>query len=133
MTTWSRSAARPVNGVPVDRLIPKDKLDAIITRTRGGGGEIVQLMGTSAYYAPAAGAIAMAEAYLGDQKRLLACAALLDGQYGYKDLYLGVPVILGAGGSEKIVDISLSADEKAAIEKSATSVRKVVEVVKAVA
>jgi len=126
-------SATTVNGVPVDRLIPKDKLDAIITRTRGGGGEIVQLMGTSAYYAPAAGAIAMAEAYLGDQKRLLACAALLDGQYGYKDLYLGVPVILGAGGIEKIVDISLSADEKAALEKSATSVRKVVEVVKAVA
>src|SRR4051812_24689964 len=126
-------SATTVNGVPVERLIPKDKLDAIITRTRGGGGEIVQLMGTSAYYAPAAGAIAMAEAYLGDQKRLLACAALLDGQYGYKDLYLGVPVILGAGGIEKIVDISLSADEKAALEKSATSVRKVVEVVKAVA
>ena len=126
-------SATTVNGVPVERLIPKDKLDAIITRTRGGGGEIVQLMGTSAYYAPAAGAIAMAEAYLHDQKRLLACAALLDGQYGYKDLYLGVPVILGAGGIEKIVDISLSADEKAALEKSATSVRKVVEVVKAVA
>jgi malate dehydrogenase len=126
-------SATTINGVPVDRLIPKDKLDAIITRTRGGGGEIVQLMGTSAYYAPAAGAIAMAEAYLHDQKRLLACAALLDGQYGYKDLYLGVPVILGAGGIEKIVDISLSADEKAALEKSATSVRKVVEVVKAVA
>jgi malate dehydrogenase len=127
------ASATTINGVPVDRLIPKDKLDAIVTRTRGGGGEIVQLMGTSAYYAPAAGAIAMAEAYLGDQKRLLACAALLDGQYGYKDLYLGVPVILGAGGIEKIVDISLSADEKAALEKSATSVRKVVEVVKGVA
>ena len=127
------ASATTINGVPVERLIPKDKLEAIVTRTRGGGGEIVQLMGTSAYYAPAAGAIAMAEAYLGDQKRLLACAALLDGQYGYKDLYLGVPVILGAGGIEKIVDISLSADEKAALEKSATSVRKVVEVVKAVA
>ncbi len=127
------ASATTINGVPVDRLIPKDKLEAIVTRTRGGGGEIVQLMGTSAYYAPAAGAIAMAEAYLGDQKRLMACAALLDGQYGYKDLYLGVPVVVGAGGIEKIVDISLSADEKAALEKSATSVRKVVEVVKAVA
>ena len=127
------ASATTINGVPVERLIPKDKLEAIVTRTRGGGGEIVQLMGTSAYYAPAAGAIAMAEAYLGDQKRLLACAALLDGQYGYKDLYLGVPVILGAGGIEKIVDISLSADEKAALEKSANSVRKVVEVVKGVA
>jgi malate dehydrogenase len=123
-------SATTINGVPVDRLIPKDKLDAIIARTRAGGGEIVSLMGTSAYYAPAAGAIAMAEAYLLDQKRLLACAALLEGQYGYRDLYLGVPVILGGGGIEKIVDISLSADEKAALEKSASSVRKVVEVVK---
>lgn len=123
-------SATTINGVPVDRLIPKDKLDAIIARTRAGGGEIVSLMGTSAFYAPAAGAIAMAEAYLLDQKRLLACAALLEGQYGYRDLYLGVPVILGGGGIEKIVDISLSADEKAALEKSASSVRKVVEVVK---
>jgi malate dehydrogenase len=127
------ASATTINGVPVDRLIAKDKLDAIVARTRGGGGEIVSLMGTSAYYAPAAGAIAMAEAYLLDQKRLMACAALLDGQYGYKDLYLGVPVILGGGGIEKIVDISLTADEKAALEKSAASVRKVVEVVKNVA
>jgi malate dehydrogenase len=126
-------SATTINGIPVDRLIAKDKLEAIIARTRAGGGEIVGLMGTSAYYAPAAGAIAMAEAYLLDQKRLLACAALLDGQYGYRDLYLGVPVVLGAGGIEKIVDISLSADEKAALEKSASSVRKVVEVVKSVA
>ncbi|MEO8179671.1 MAG: malate dehydrogenase [Deltaproteobacteria bacterium] len=125
-------SATTINGIPVDRLIAKDKLEAIIARTRAGGGEIVGLMGTSAYYAPAAGAIAMAEAYLLDQKRLLACAALLDGQYGYRDLYLGVPVVLGAGGIEKIVDISLSADEKAALEKSASSVRKVVEVVKSV-
>ena len=126
-------SATTINGIPVDRLIAKDKLEAIITRTRGGGGEIVGLMGTSAYYAPAAGAIAMAEAFLLDQKRLLACAALLDGQYGYRDLYLGVPVVVGAGGIEKIVDIGLSADEKAALEKSAASVRKVVEVVKSVA
>jgi malate dehydrogenase len=127
------ASATTVNGIPVDRLIPKDKLDAIIARTRAGGGEIVGLMGTSAFYAPAAGAIAMAEAYLLDQKRLLACAALLDGQYGYRDLYLGVPVVVGAGGLEKIVDIGLNADEKAALEKSAASVRKVVEVVKNVA
>jgi malate dehydrogenase len=127
------ASATTINGIPVDRLIPKDKLDAIIARTRAGGGEIVGLMGTSAFYAPAAGAIAMAEAYLLDQKRLLACAALLDGQYGYRDLYLGVPVVVGAGGLEKIVDIGLNADEKAALEKSAASVRKVVEVVKNVA
>jgi len=127
------ASATTINGIPADRLIAKDKLDAIIVRTRGGGGEIVNLMGTSAYYAPAAGAIVMAEAYLLDQKRLLACAALLSGQYGYKDLYLGVPVVVGAGGIEKIVDIGLTADEKAALEKSASSVRKVVDVVKATA
>jgi malate dehydrogenase len=124
------ASATTINGIPVDRLIAKDKLDAIIARTRTGGGEIVGLMGTSAYYAPAAGAIVMAEAYLLDQKRLLAAATLLTGQYGYKDLYLGVPVVIGAGGVEKIVDINLSADEKAALEKSAASVRKVVDVVK---
>jgi len=127
------ASATTINGIPADRLIAKDKLDAIIARTRTGGGEIVGLMGTSAYYAPAAGAIAMAEAYLLDQKRLLAVATLLSGQYGYKDLYLGVPVVIGAGGVEKIVDITLTADEKAALEKSAASVRKVVDVVKGVA
>jgi malate dehydrogenase len=127
------ASATTINGITADRLISKDKLDAIIARTRAGGGEIVGLMGTSAYYAPAAGAIAMAEAYLLDQKRLMAAATLLSGQYGYKDLYLGVPVIIGAGGVEKIVDISLTADEKAALEKSAASVRKVVDVVKSVA
>jgi malate dehydrogenase len=124
-------SATTINGVPVDRIIPKDRLSALIDRTRKGGGEIVELMGTSAYYAPAAGAIAMAEAYLLDQKRLLACAANLNGEYGYRDLYLGVPVIIGAGGVEKIIDIKLSADEQAALEKSAGSVRKVVDIVKA--
>lgn len=127
------ASATTINGIPVDRLIAKDKLDAIVARTRTGGGEIVGLMGTSAYYAPAAGAIVMAEAYLLDQKRLLAAATLLTGQYGYKDLYLGVPVVIGAGGVEKVVDIPLSADEKAALEKSVSSVRKVVDVVKSVA
>jgi malate dehydrogenase len=125
------ASATTINGVPADRLIAKDKLDAIIARTRTGGGELVNLMGTSAYYAPAAGAIVMAEAYLLDQKRLLACAALLSGQYGYRDFYLGVPVVVGAGGIEKILDIGLTPEERAALEKSAGSVRKVVDVVKA--
>jgi malate dehydrogenase len=125
------ASATTINGVPVDRIIPKERLQALIDRTRKGGGEIVELMGTSAYYAPAAGAIAMAEAYLLDQKRLLACAAYLNGEYGYKDLYLGVPVVIGAGGIEKVIDIQLTADEKAALEKSASSVRKVVDIVKA--
>jgi malate dehydrogenase len=119
-----------VNGVPITTLIAKDKLDAIIDRTRKGGGEIVNLMGTSAYYAPAAGAIALAEAYLRDQKRLLPSAAYLEGEYGYKDLYVGVPVIVGAGGVEKIIEIQLTADEKAALEKSAKSVQGIVDVVK---
>jgi malate dehydrogenase len=124
------ASATTINGIPAEQLIAKDKLDAIIARTRTGGGEIVGLMGTSAYYAPAAGAIAMAEAYLLDQKRLLACAALLNGQYGYRDFYLGVPVVIGAGGIEKIIEIPLTPAEQASLEKSASSVRKVVDVVK---
>ncbi len=119
-----------VNGVPVRQLIAQDKLDAIIERTRKGGGEIVNLMGTSAFYAPAAGAIAMAEAYLHNQKRLLPCAAYLEGEYGYKDLYMGVPVVIGAGGMERIVPIELTTDEKAMLEKSAKSVQGIVDVVK---
>jgi len=120
-----------VDGVPVRQLIAPDKLSAIVERTRKGGGEIVGLMGTSAYYAPAASAIAMAEAYLHDQKRLLPCAAYLEGEYGYRDLYMGVPVIVGAGGAERIVEIELSAEEQAMLKTSAESVRKVVDIVKA--
>ena len=119
-----------INGVPVSSLIAKDKLDQIIDRTRKGGGEIVNLMGTSAYYAPAISAIEMAEAYLGDQKRVLPCAALLEGEYGYSDLYMGVPVVIGAGGAERIVALDLTADEKAMLAKSAESVQKVRDLVK---
>lgn len=120
-------SACTINGVPVTQLIPKDKLDAIIERTRGGGGEIVKLMGTSAFTAPAAGAMAMAEAFLKDQKRLLACATYLEGEYGYKDIYMGVPVILGGGGVERILEIELSADEKAMLAKSAEAVQGLIE------
>jgi malate dehydrogenase len=119
-----------INGSPATEFIAKDKLDAIIARTRKGGGEIVNLMGTSAYYAPASAAVAMAEAYLHDQKRLLPCAAYLEGEYGYKDLFIGVPVIVGGAGVEKIVQLPLTADEKAMLEKSAKSVQSVVDVVK---
>jgi malate dehydrogenase len=119
-----------INGVPATHLIPKETIDALIKRTRGGGGEIVNLMGTSAYYAPASSAVAMAEAYLGDQKRLLACACHLDGQYGYKDLYIGVPAIIGGKGVEKIIELALTGDEKAMLAKSATSVQGIVDVVK---
>jgi malate dehydrogenase len=119
-----------VNGVQVSHLIAKEKLSAIVDRTRKGGGEIVNLMGTSAYYAPASSAVAMARAYLRDQKRLLACAAYLDGEYGYKDLFMGVPVVLGGRGVEKIVEIPLTDDEKAMLAKSAKSVEAVVAVCK---
>jgi malate dehydrogenase len=119
-----------INGVPATHFIKPDKMQAIIARTRGGGGEIVKLMGTSAYYAPASSAVAMAEAYLGDQKRLLACAAYLEGEYGYKDLFIGVPAIIGKGGVEKIVEVPLTADEKGMLEKSAKSVQSVVDVCK---
>src|SRR3954466_4165999 len=116
-----------INGIPVSQLIAADKLAAIVDRTRNGGGEIVKLMGTSAYYAPASAAVSMAEAYLKDLKRLLPCAAYLDGEYGYKDLYMGVPVVLGAGGVEKVVTVQLTADEKAMLDKSAAAVRELIE------
>ena len=119
-----------VNGVPLKQLIAKDKLDAIVTRTAGGGGEIVKLMGTSAYYAPASAAITMAKAYLHDEKRLLPAAAFCEGEYGYKDMYIGVPCVIGAGGVEKIVTIELSAEEKAKLDKSATAVRELIEAAK---
>jgi malate dehydrogenase len=116
-----------IYGIPVPQLIAADKLAAIVERTRGGGGEIVKLMGTSAYYAPASAAIVMAESYLKDQKRVVPAAAYLDGEYGYKDLYIGVPVVIGAGGVEKVVNIQLSADEKAMLDKSAGAVRELIE------
>jgi malate dehydrogenase len=116
-----------INGVPVSQLVPADKLAAIVDRTRGGGGEIVKLMGTSAYYAPASAAIQMAAAYLNDEKRLVPAAAYLDGEYGYKDLYMGVPVVIGAGGVERIVSITLTAEEKAMLDKSAAAVRELIQ------
>ncbi|HET7542759.1 MAG TPA: malate dehydrogenase [Polyangiaceae bacterium] len=119
-----------INGIPVQQLVSAERLASIVARTRTGGGEIVGLMGTSAYYAPASSAIAMAEAYLYDQKRILPAAAYLDGEYGYKDLYLGVPVVIGGGGVEKIVEIELSEAEKSMLKVSAASVQKVVDFVK---
>jgi malate dehydrogenase len=124
------TSACTVNGVPVPQLIAADKLAAIVDRTRNGGGEIVKLMGTSAFYAPAISAIEMAEAYLGDQKRILPCAALLEGEYGFSDLYMGVPVVIGAGGIERIVSLELTSEEKAMLAKSAESVQKVRDLVK---
>lgn len=119
-----------INGVPATHFIKADRMNAIIDRTRKGGGEIVNLMGTSAYYAPASSAVAMAEAYLGDQKRLLACAAYLEGEYGYKDLFMGVPAIIGKNGVEQIIELPLSVEEKGMLEKSAKSVQAVVDICK---
>ncbi len=116
-----------IYGIPVRQVIATDKLAAIVDRTRNGGGEIVKLMGTSAFYAPASAGIAMAQAYLRDEKRLLPAAAFLDGEYGYKDLYMGVPVIIGGEGLEKVVTIDLDASEKAMLDKSAAAVRELIE------
>ncbi|UOF92664.1 malate dehydrogenase [Fodinisporobacter ferrooxydans] len=110
-------------GIPVETLVAKDRIDAIVERTRKGGGEIVNLLGTgSAYYAPAASLVQMAEAILKDKKRVLPAIAYLDGEYGYKDMYFGVPVILGGDGVEKILEVELTADERAAMDKSAKAV-----------
>ena len=125
------TSACTINGVRATEVISKEKLDAIIARTRKGGGEIVGLMGTSAYYAPAASAVAMAEAYLNDQKRMLPAAAFLEGQYGYEGFFMGVPIIIGSGGVEKIVEISLTDEEKAMLETSANAVKGIIEIVDA--
>ena len=118
-----------VAGIPLPDLVrmgwtTQERLDAIVERTRNGGAEIVGLLKTgSAYYAPASAAIAMAESYLKDKKRVLPCAAHLDGEYGVEDLYVGVPVVIGAGGVERIVEIELDAGEKAMFDKSVAAVR----------
>ncbi|MBY0053698.1 malate dehydrogenase [Brevibacillus agri] len=118
-------------GIPLETLIPKDRLEAIVERTRKGGGEIVNLLGNgSAYYAPAASLVQMAEAIIKDKKRILPSIALLQGEYGYHDLYLGVPTLLGANGIEKVIELELTAEEKAALDKSADSVRNVLAVLK---
>jgi malate dehydrogenase len=125
-----------VAGIPLPDLIEmgwttQEKLDAIVQRTRDGGAEIVALLKTgSAFYAPAASAIQMAESYLKDQKRVLPAAAYLDGQYGVKDYYVGVPVVIGAGGVERIVEIKMSAEEKAMFDKSVSAVKSLCAAVK---
>jgi malate dehydrogenase len=114
-----------VAGVPLTRVLDKPKLDAIVERTRKGGGEIVALLGTgSAFYAPAASAIAMAESYLRDKKRVLPCAALCEGEYGIKGYFLGVPVVIGAGGVERILEVDLTEEERGMLLKSLESVKK---------
>ena len=124
-----------VAGIPLPALVEmgwttRERLDAIVQRTRDGGGEIVGLLGTgSAYYAPASAAIQMAESYLKDKRRVLPCAALLNGEYGVRDLYVGVPVVIGANGVERIVEVDLDAEERAQFDRSVQAVRDLVAVV----
>ncbi|MBA2340157.1 MAG: malate dehydrogenase [Pyrinomonadaceae bacterium] len=116
-------------GIPVTELLPKDQLDAIVKRTANGGAEIVGLLKSgSAYYAPSAGAVEMAEAILKDKKKILPCAAYLEGEYGINNLYVGVPCKLGARGLEQIIEINLMAEERIALQKSAASVQELVNV-----
>jgi malate dehydrogenase len=120
-----------VSGIPITQLISKEKLDAIVARTRTGGGEIVKHLKTgSAYYAPSAAAVQMCEAIAKDQKRILPCAAWLQGEYGLRDLFLGVPCKLGRAGLEKIYEVELTADERKALEASAEAVREPMRAVK---
>ena len=114
-----------VGGIPVTELIEEDRLTAIVERTKKGGGEIVNLLGTSAWYAPGAAAAQMVEAIVRDQRRVFPCCAWLTGEYGVKDLYLGVPVILGKNGIERIIELDLNEDEKALLATSESAVRDV--------
>jgi len=122
-----------VAGIPVPDLVrmgwtTQERIDAIVERTRNGGGEIVKLLGNgSAFYTPAASAITMADSYLKDKKRVLSCAVLLNGEYGQSGFYVGVPVVIGAGGVEKIVEVQLNAEEKAAFDKSCAAVKDLIE------
>jgi len=116
-------------GIPLEKLISKERLDEIVERTRKGGGEIVSLLGNgSAYYAPAASLTVMAEAILKDQRRVLPAIAYLEGEYGYSDLYLGVPTIIGGNGIEEVIELDLTNEEKEALNKSANSVRNVLDI-----
>jgi malate dehydrogenase len=117
-----------IAGIPVRELMTEEKLQAIIDRTRKGGGEIVGLLGYSGFYAPAAGAIEMVEAIVKDQKRVIPSAVLLNGEYGYDGLYIGVPAVLGAGGVEKVIEMNLNDEEKKMLDISADAVRSVVDI-----
>lgn len=120
-----------VSGIPITKFVDAGDLEAIVKRTRGGGGEIVKLLGTgSAYYAPSAGAVQMADAIIKNKKRVLPCSSWLEGEYGMKDLFVGVPCKLGENGVEKIIEVDLSADEQAALVKSGEAVKEVMDIVK---
>jgi len=117
-----------VNGVPLPELMPEERIEALVQRTRDGGAEIVNLLGRSAYYAPAAAFLDMVDAIVWDQQRLLSASVHLNGEYGQKDVYLGVPIILGAGGVQRVVELPLQPDERQALETSAAAVRELLAV-----
>jgi malate dehydrogenase len=121
-------SATTVGGVPLTKLASGDKIDAMVERTRKGGGEVVNLLGTSAWYAPGAAAAQMVASIVLDQKRVLPCTALLEGEYGINGLYMGVPVVLGSDGVERIIELDLTESEQAELESSAEAVREVVAV-----
>ena len=124
-------SATTVGGVPLTKLVSQERIDAMVERTRKGGGEIVNLLGTSAWYAPGAAAAQIVDAIALDEKRVLPCTALLEGEYGLDDLYMGVPVKLGAGGVEEILELDLTDQEQAWLQESADAVRDVVGVLTA--
>jgi malate dehydrogenase len=120
-----------IGGIPVTEFIPPDRLNAIVDRARKGGGEIVSLLKTgSAYYAPSAATVQMVEAVLRDKKRVIPCSAYLEGEYGLNDMYFGVPVVLGAGGVERVIELPLNDDERALVQASANAVRSTIETLK---
>jgi malate dehydrogenase len=119
-----------VAGIPITELLSQERIDAIVTRTRNGGAEIVNLLKTSAWYAPGAATVEMVEAILKDKRKILPCAAYLTGEYGFNNLDVGVPVKLGRNGIEQIIEITLTADEKAALQKSADAVQELFDTLK---
>jgi malate dehydrogenase len=119
-------SATTVGGVPLRKLLPDDRIAELVARTAAGGGELVKLLGTSAWYAPGAAAAQIVDAIMLDEKRVLPCTAYLEGEYGIEDLYMGVPVKLGAGGIEEIVELDLSEEEQRLLQESADAVREVV-------
>jgi malate dehydrogenase len=121
-------SATTVGGVPLTRLVTQERIDSMVERTRKGGGEIVNLLGTSAWYAPGAAVAQMVDSIMLDQKRVLPCTALLEGEYGIDGLYMGVPVVLGEAGVERVIELDLNADERAELEASAAAVTEVVAV-----
>jgi malate dehydrogenase len=123
-----------VAGIPITELMPKERIDALVERTANGGAEIVGLLKTgSAFYAPASAAVEMAESILKDKKKILPCAVYLEGEYGINDLFIGVPVKLGTNGVEEIIEITLTSEEKAALENSANAVQELKDFLKTLA